>query len=186
MDQSVAMSWANAGVVATSDVAPEAHEVIANLDEEAPVASPPGRLDGLPALFAFILAGNARFTLVSPKTGQRFTYRVRAAQQEGDRRFFVSVLTGADNESSYTYLGTVFPPKPGAERGDFGHGRKSTIGKGAPSAKAFAWFWSLIQAGANPPCEVWHCGKCGRCGRALTVPESIASGIGPECAKKVG
>ena len=33
--------------------------------------------------------------------------------------------------------------------------------------------------------EVWHEGRCGRCNRALTVPESIASGIGPECAKHV-
>jgi hypothetical protein len=29
--------------------------------------------------------------------------------------------------------------------------------------------------------EVWHEGRCGRCGRALTVPESVERGIGPEC-----
>lgn len=27
-------------------------------------------------------------------------------------------------------------------------------------------------------------GACGRCGRKLTVPGSIASGIGPTCAEK--
>jgi hypothetical protein len=26
-------------------------------------------------------------------------------------------------------------------------------------------------------------GKCGKCGRALTVPSSILTGIGPECSK---
>jgi hypothetical protein len=31
--------------------------------------------------------------------------------------------------------------------------------------------------------EVWHEGKCGKCGRALTVPSSILTGIGPECSK---
>jgi hypothetical protein len=29
--------------------------------------------------------------------------------------------------------------------------------------------------------EFWHEGRCGRCGRRLTVPDSIASGYGPEC-----
>lgn len=39
-----------------------------------------------------------------------------------------------------------------------------------------------IAGGVIPPSlEVWHEGRCGRCGRALTVPESIASGIGPVC-----
>jgi hypothetical protein len=33
--------------------------------------------------------------------------------------------------------------------------------------------------------EFWHEGKCCRCGRKLTVPASIASGIGPECATKI-
>jgi hypothetical protein len=33
--------------------------------------------------------------------------------------------------------------------------------------------------------KVHHEGRCGRCGRTLTVPESIESGIGPECAKKM-
>jgi len=30
-----------------------------------------------------------------------------------------------------------------------------------------------------------HEGKCGRCGRKLTVPLSIETGIGPECASKM-
>ena len=34
--------------------------------------------------------------------------------------------------------------------------------------------------------EIWHEGRCGRCGRKLTVPSSIESGIGPECASKLG
>jgi len=32
---------------------------------------------------------------------------------------------------------------------------------------------------------VFHEGACGRCGRTLTVPESIASGFGPECIRYV-
>ena len=52
----------------------------------------------------FITAGNATFTLVSARTGTRFTYRVREAETtrpNAPRIFFVSVLTGADNENAF-------------------------------------------------------------------------------------
>lgn len=53
----------------------------------------------------FVLAGNARLTLVSRKTGARFTYRVRAAKGDGPASHFVSVLTGPENNTDYGYLG---------------------------------------------------------------------------------
>jgi len=34
--------------------------------------------------------------------------------------------------------------------------------------------------------RIWHRGFCGRCGRPLTVPSSIATGIGPDCAERMG
>lgn len=121
----------------------------------------------------FILAGNARVTLESVKTGARFTFRVR---QKDDGFYFVSVLTGSDNEADYTYLGTI-------RGGRYAHGRKSRICAAAPSAKAFEWAWPRLAAGSVPDgLRVWHEGRCGRCNRPLTVPESIASGLGPECA----
>jgi hypothetical protein len=138
----------------------------------------------------FALAGNARLTLVSQKTGARFTFRVRAkdvpagegaAQPDATKTlFFVQLLNGQDNTSDYVFLGTIFP---GAPTTSYRHGGKSPVAPSAPSAKGFAWAWSFLSKGELPPgCEVWHEGKCGRCGRALTVPESIASGIGPVCA----
>jgi hypothetical protein len=144
----------------------------------------------------FILAGNATFTLVSKKTGQRFTYKVRHASdydpttspyRQGKVMAFVSVLTGSDNENSYSYLG-VF--KMGA---GYCYGAKSALGGDSPSAKAFAWFHramytqATMESGSVPEAvEFWHEGKCCRCGRKLTVPSSIASGMGPECATKTG
>ena len=128
---------------------------------------------------AYILAGNARVTLVSSKTGARFTYRVRLGKDDGAPHF-VSLLNGSDNESDYCFLGTVFTGT------NYVHGRKSRIGREAPSAKAFAWAWTYLAKGELPPgCEVCHEGTCGRCGRSLTVPESVAAGIGPECANKM-
>lgn len=130
----------------------------------------------------FALAGNARLTLVSQRTGTRFTYRIKAKTVKGGEApaapWFVSLLSGQDNDGDYTFLGTIFD-----DRVTYRHGRKATVSPDAPSAKGFAWAWSFLAKGELPPgCEVWHEGRCGRCGRALTVPSSIAQGLGPECA----
>lgn len=123
----------------------------------------------------FVLAGNATVTLISQKSNTRFTYRVR--QSDDGRVWFVQMLTGPDNENSYRYLGHF--------RGDkmYVHGRKSRFDAESPGAKAFDWFanWALEQPAWPAGLQVWHEGRCGRCGRKLTVPESIARGIGPEC-----
>jgi hypothetical protein len=126
----------------------------------------------------FALAGNAIFTVVSKKTGTRFTYRVRIKENQGRPPiWFVSVLTGSDNTSDYTYIGQiVFNGKV------FAHGFKSTISYDAPSVKAFEWVWKV--EGNHEALEVWHVGKCGKCSRPLTTPESVKSGIGPICATK--
>jgi hypothetical protein len=125
----------------------------------------------------FALAGNATFTVTSIATGRRFTFKVRKPSATSPH--FVSVMTGSDNENDFTFLGTIF------DGANFVHGRKSSISPEADSAKAFAWFWRNV---ANLPAAVTvhHEGKCCRCGRKLTVPESIESGIGPECAGKAG
>jgi hypothetical protein len=126
----------------------------------------------------FFLAGHAIVTLVSEKTGTRFTYRVNRKE---NTPWFVAVLSGPNNTEDYAYLGTIFGD------GEFRHGRKSRIGTDAPSARAFNWAWQYLTKGELPPqCEVHHEGMCGRCGRTLTVPESIELGFGPECANKVG
>lgn len=131
----------------------------------------------------FALAGNARFTIVSKRTQTRFTFRVRRPSE--DKPWFVSVLTGSDNESDYTFLGTIFPD------GTYRKSPKSKITGLAPSAQGFDWFWNrhvlapdvfdLLPANV----DVHHEGRCGRCGRALTVPESIESGFGPECINHI-
>jgi hypothetical protein len=138
------------------------------------------RLTDIAAINKFLFAGNATFTLVSAVTGTRFTFKSRHCGDDGKDLFFVSVLTGADNEASYTYLGQFV-----GMRG-FQHGRKSVISPDAPSAKALAWFSKFLNTPALPDVvEFWHEGRCCRCGRKLTVPASIASGIGPECATKI-
>lgn len=140
----------------------------------------------------FAMAGRATITLRSRATDARFTYKIEAPHVPGNEGTnaardvasptrFVKVLTGGDNENSYSYLGYI-------RRGVFFHGgSKARVGRDAPSAKAFAWAWQALQQDAIPPSlEVWHEGRCARCARKLTVPSSIASGFGPECMGRTG
>jgi len=147
---------------------------------EATDPSHPHLLTTAEQAVAFMLAGNAVVTFKSRATGTRFTYRLRTPRSGGDLRF-VSLLSGNDNTNSYSYFGFV-------RNGEFIHGgQKAKVASSAQSVQVFAWVWSQIKAGTIPAnLEIWHEGRCGRCGRRLTVPSSIASGIGPECAGRMG
>lgn len=129
----------------------------------------------------FILAGNARVTLRSELTNMRYTYRVRATENTpGDERptFFVELLRGRDNERDYVYIGMIKATR-------FFVTRASRHLKDAAFCKAFDYVYRHLRAGNLPPhAEVWHESACGRCGRPLTVPSSIATGLGPECSKR--
>jgi len=127
----------------------------------------------------YIQAGKATITIVSNATDTRFTYKVTMAKDAGV--YFVSLLTGSDNESSYSYIGII-------RNGEFRWTAKSRVTQEAKSFKAFAWLFRTVIIGNTLPatCEIWHEGRCGRCHKTLTVPSSLERGIGPECAKKFG
>ena len=138
----------------------------------------PGALSSANDALRFIFGGNATFTIRSAKTGTRFTYKLR--QPEAGKPFFASVLAGQNNETDYDYIGFV----PAATRDALVAGAKGK--PNAPSFKALAWTISQIATKARIPehLELFHEGRCCACGRKLTTPESVLSGIGPECAKK--
>ena len=131
----------------------------------------------------FVYAGNSKFTLVSKKTGIRFTFRIR---KKADQDFwFVSLLNGPDNENNFAYIGYIHSLRDGGRILRHG-GAKSRAGFESPSWKAFQWFWNVLDGERGDlleRLEFWHEGKCGRCSRPLTVPSSILSGFGPECQK---
>jgi hypothetical protein len=121
-----------------------------------------------------MFAGNCIATFVNTKTDNRFTFKLK--QKKDSNLFFVSVLTSPD---VYTYIGTVI-------NGQFKHGKKSKITKDAQSLRVFEYvFKNLLSASLPDFIEVWHEGRCGKCGRTLTVPSSIATGLGPECIKSI-
>lgn len=134
----------------------------------------------------FITAGNATFTIQGKAS--RFTFKVTRKDPEPDSRytqptFFVGLLTGPDNTANYSYVGLLDPT--------IGHvrlTRNSRVSESAPSLVALRWTLQNLWAGKQMPPSfgIFHEGRCGRCGRALTVPSSIATGLGPDCAEQMG
>lgn len=142
-------------------------------------------LKSLDTIKTFLMAGRALFTVENTATGGRFTYKVTKAKENPNHpgeAWFVSVLTGPDNESNYAKCGML--------RGGNFRGYRGSLGMDAKSFVAFGWFWNRLREGKELPASVVvrHAGRCCRCGRVLTVPESIdrMGGLGPECAGKMG
>jgi hypothetical protein len=131
------------------------------------------KLDNSAAL-KFIFAGDSVFTVINTTTDNRFTFSLKLAKDSN--LYFVKVLSGPD---SYTYIGTC-------AKGYFKHSRKSVISSEAQSVKVFNYVLNRLRTNTLQDfVEVWHEGKCGMCGRALTVPSSIQTGIGPNCRKRL-
>lgn len=141
----------------------------------------------------FVTAGKAIFTVAVPAEyagsygKPHYTYKVKVKPANGTypEMLFVSVLTGPDNGNDYSYLG-ILNPQTGVVR---------TTGKSKFPADSFtvrllnrvlARLWADDAASiAAAGFDLHHEGRCGRCGRRLTVPESIETGLGPECAGRV-
>jgi uncharacterized protein DUF6011 len=166
-----------------------------------------GRIESIDGVIAYLFGPKLRgvrtaVTIVSKRTGTRFTYEIaekdpdeRQGQVKPSRVFFVDVLTGMNNERDFSALAVVTEKPMLVPRGRPGgltvrqsfHARAAKISADAPSAVAWRWFFELIRRGdeeAFLQVEVYHEGRCGRCGRRLSVPSSVASGMGPECASK--
>lgn len=133
----------------------------------------------------FVLAGRAIFTLQGAST--RYTFRVNRADpkpgsQYTQQAYFVSLLTGPDNLSDYTYLGLLH-----WSTGEVRITRSSKYRADSAPVLAVNWAFRHIWAGRTLPAPAvfYHVGRCARCGRALTVPSSIETGFGPECAGKM-
>lgn len=153
----------------------------------------------------FVAAGHAIFTVEVPATfvqvqallgneyHPHYTYRVERVELKAsaDGRFpartayFVASLTGPDNTSDYTYLGEL-----DAKTGDVRLTKKSAFPETASRVRVLRKVLARVWAGEQDAVTgagwgLRHCGYCGKCGRLLTVPESVASGFGPECIKSV-
>jgi hypothetical protein len=132
----------------------------------------------------FVKGGNATITCTSGKTGEHKTFKIKQAWDKTTNKrdftspFFVSVLRGDPNEDDFQFIGFFFA--------DTQRLLPSRITGLAPcsSFTAFDWILKRLVADELPASlTIQHSGHCCRCGREITHPDSIARGIGPECAK---
>lgn len=131
---------------------------------------------------------NGIFTLESP-TGQHRTLRVQTWKADKDKqpKRSLGLLTGPDNTSDYKDFAfvnacNVFVWKR------FQSGDNEDSGMLCKIATVFE---SMMVEGQESRfykkgMRIKESRHCMRCNRRLTTPESIASGIGPECAGKWG
>jgi hypothetical protein len=127
----------------------------------------------------FILGGRAQFA-VDNGTGRRFVYRATRKENAGKVVYFLSVDSKLKGGRDGAYMGLIDP--------DSGHVRltgKSRFIANDPAYKAAEWALQRTWNGKGLPLpsSLTHVGRCGRCGRLLTHPDSIQSGLGPECRK---
>lgn len=142
----------------------------------------------------FFFGGKATFTVEVPaefasaRAGLKPHYTYKLLHKEASDRWpecwMALILTGPDNCADFTYLGKL------------SEGQVVTTQK----SRSFDGSWPLLILNRVLACAVsdtleeierngWrimHEGRCCVCGRKLTVPSSIDSGIGPECAAKGG
>lgn len=129
----------------------------------------------------FMTGGNAIVTLVDYSQEIRHTYKLMAS--ENQKYLWIKLLTGPDNTKNYTEIFIFHVDADGLPQLTFRHNNK--VNERMPSVQLFRKvFRNLILRPEDDMdwLEIWHVGRCCRCGRTLTVPESIAAGIGPECA----
>lgn len=132
---------------------------------------------------AILLSGRATFTLEGK--GLRWTFQVAKSKDEERPAFFAKMLTGSDNESDFTYLGMLDPATKHVRLT-----RASKMAADSVPVRAMDWAANLMLTGRTSDIErqgfrVLWASTCARCGRTLTVPSSIDSRLGPECAKHV-
>lgn len=168
----------------------EAH-VIRQAKSEAAANSEGGVIP--PPAKDFYLGGKAIFTLEIPaefaeqhKTKRQYTYRISKSEKTDKfpEAYFVSLLTGGDNQNDYSYIGKLDP-----NSGRVFTTAKSIIPQDSMPMKllnrallnVFSGTPELISAAGF--C-LHHEGRCSKCGRPLTDSESIRRGTGAICATK--
>ena len=133
----------------------------------------------------YILAGKSEFILHSSKTGQDFGYRLTRKESKNNPDEFIYFLNIKDGHE-WVYAGVLWYDSS-SNIYKFGKGKSGNIDANDLNVKSLLFVMSKLQNGDTPLyCSVFHTGKCGLCGRKLTTPESILTGLGPSCAKRVG
>ena len=146
-----------------------------------------GFIENIEAL-RYVLAGKCEFTVVSGKTGMKLGYKLtkKKANQvkDGGSEFIYYLNTKLNNEM--VYCGVLFFDEP-SNSFKFGKGARGQLQADHLNVKSILYILNNLCVGnTNLNMRIYHVGKCGRCGRALSTPESILTGLGPECSRQCG
>lgn len=158
---------------------------LASYRESTSSAEGVGNFESVESLKRFLTAGRAIITLTDQRNGNHFTYKIsrpgKGSKAKDSVEFFVGVLSSPNSGAGYSSCGYVSVGSTGV----FHNVRR--VSWSAPSVMLFKAFWESLHATGQIPDDIepLHAGRCGRCGRELTHPESIRSGIGPECAGRL-
>ena len=141
---------------------------------------PPARIEKYDDVLEFLFAGRAVFTLLDTRNQQRATFKVTQAYKNNQPQsmWFVKVKVN-DYDQYVGYInkdGVYYHGKPPAAKLPVDDIR----------VKYFRAFMLRMNERAMPEfIHFWHEGICAKCGRPLTVPESISSGFGPVCKRRM-
>lgn len=140
----------------------------------------------------FITAGQAIFTVSNGRVHYTYyVYQPDPTTQYPHPAHFIQVLVGPNNTEDYRYMGMLTrmddPLGPGIKLTS-----KSKYQEGNLVVTVARWALQVIWQQHSgkymvpDPFTILHIGQCGRCGRPLTTPESLATGLGPDCAAELG
>jgi len=140
------------------------------------------KMSDFSSIVRFLKSGKATFTIKDTKNDKAWTYRARKMKDKEDGFFIHLKIDG-----KFSYIGMLWiNTKNGIDQLKVVYGKeKSAV---LISDSGYQTISAVIYCISNKYTlsfnEFWHDGNCGRCGRTLTNPDSLATGIGPECIKK--
>jgi hypothetical protein len=135
--------------------------------------------------YEYVVAGNSYFTMFSHKTGKYLSYTLKRKDSFQGKYEYVYFVKKAGGSENGVFLGTLFF---GDNAFSYKLG-KDTIKSEENEKRLQSLTYvlnHLARGDFSMPLSVYHHGKCGKCGRKLTTPESILTGLGPECSKMLG
>lgn len=144
----------------------------------------------------FMLAGKAEFILHSTKTNDNFKYKVeRKVKREGNSNHNKGKEKQDDNDFIYfvhifenhnkTYAGFIVFDK---KTGNFNYykGKAGNIDGTDIRIRSLVFILNkLVREQIVEHLIIFHTGYCGKCGKKLTTVESILTGLGPVCSKRL-
>lgn len=146
----------------------------------------------------YIFGGEATFTVYSISQDKKYVFQCNQLVTEVNGKdikhnmYFLSLLTGNDNTSNYTYVGTI-----DNKESNMPHIltlRLTDKSKMTSEAPAYKLFYTLLYSLQCHPeyiatllhrIKVYHDGHCSICGYKLTSVVSTNVGMGPVCAPEV-